>query len=102
MVSNSLLIILCVYLFRMSAAIATGVMPFSSVFSNMVLFSMSQAWQLGRAVQRAVNTHTSVISAIVEQQQGLVLITGKVGHSQRVLEGCTVEPPNKGHVGTIL
>lgn len=53
-------------------------MPFSSVLAQMVLFTMSQAWQLGRAVQRAVNTHSSVISAIVEQQGGLVLITGKV------------------------
>lgn len=66
----------------MSAAIVTGVMPFSSALSQMVLYSMSQAWQLGRAVQRAINTHSSVINAVVEQQRGLVLIIGKVRNSQ--------------------
>lgn len=62
----------------MSAAIAIGVMDFHSVSSKMILFTMSQAWQLGRAVNRAINTHSSAINSIVEQQQGLILITGKV------------------------
>lgn len=62
----------------MSAAIAIGVMDFRSVSSKMILFTMSQAWQLGRAVNRAINTHSSAINSIVEQQQGLILITGKV------------------------
>ena len=64
--------------FRMSAALATGVMDFSSVLSKMVLFTMSQAWQLGRAVQRAINSHASVVETIAEQQNGIVLILGKV------------------------
>lgn len=68
----------------MSAAIATGVMPFGSVLSHMVLFTMSQAWQLGRAVHRAVSTHSSVVNAIAQQQHGLVLIMGKVGLPQLI------------------
>ncbi len=63
----------------MSAAIATGVMDFDTVLSKTVLFTMSQAWQLGRAVLRARHLHTSVVRAIVEQLNGMVLITGKVG-----------------------
>ena len=62
----------------MTSALATGVMPFGSVFSKMVLFTMSQAWQLGRAVKRANSSHTSAITAIVEQQKGFLLISGKV------------------------
>ena len=62
----------------MSSAITLGVMSLSEVMSKCVLFSMSQAWQLGRAVMRAQHTHINVLSAVAEQQNGIVLITGKV------------------------
>ena len=55
-----------------------GCIPFEAVFSEMALYASSQAWQLGRAVSRAVNTHDSIVSNILEQQQGMVLITGTV------------------------
>ena len=39
---------------------------------------MSHAWQLGRVVLRAQHMHTNVLAAITEQQEGIILITGKV------------------------
>lgn len=62
----------------MSAAVATGVMDYPTMLSKAVLFTMSQAWQLGRAVMRARLTHSPVLTAVAKQQNGLVLITGKV------------------------
>ena len=64
--------------FRMSAAVAMTVLTFEQVLQHCVLFSLSHAWQLGRVVMRARNTHTNIAQAIVEQQNGLVLIVGKV------------------------
>ena len=76
---NNYLPLLYYYIcFRMSAAIAMGVMDFNTVLSNCILFTMSQAWQLGRAVSRARTTHNSMIDAVIEQQNGILLITGKV------------------------
>ena len=62
----------------MSAAVALGVMSLNEMLEKCVLFTMSQAWQLGRAVMRARVLHTDVILAVVEQQKGMVLMTGKV------------------------
>lgn len=62
----------------MSAGVATAVMTFSEMLEKCVLFTMSQAWQLGRAVMRARIQHTNIIQAVCEQQKGMVLITGKV------------------------
>ena len=55
-----------------------GVINFETVFLKMVVFATSKAWRLGRAVHRAMKMHSSVLEAIVEQQQGVVLLTGKV------------------------
>ena len=62
----------------MQAAISMGPMNLQEVLKCCVLFSMSMAWQLGRAVQRARNMHTSAIEAIVNQQYGTLIIVGKV------------------------
>ena len=62
----------------MSAAVALGVMNLNEMVEKCVLFTMSQAWQLGRAVKRARALHTDIIHAVVEQQKGMVLMTGKV------------------------
>jgi len=62
----------------MSAGVTLGLLSLSEVMSKCVLFSMSQAWQLGRAVMRAQRTHINVLSAVAEQQNGIVLIAGKV------------------------
>ncbi len=55
-----------------------GVMSYDEMMSKCVLLTMSQAWQLGRAVLRARATHTNVVQAVVEMQHGLILIVGKV------------------------
>ena len=62
----------------MSAAIAIGPMSFNEMLEKCVLFTMSRAWQLGRAIMRARVQHTDVIQAVVEQQNGMVLMAGKV------------------------
>ena len=67
-----------VFHYRISAAVATGVMSYDEMMSKAVLLTMSQAWQLGRAVLRARANHTSVIQAIVDMQHGLTLMVGKV------------------------
>ena len=72
------------FLVSLSAAIATGVMTYSEMLVKSVMFTMSQAWQLGRAVFRARKLHTNAVRAVVEQQHGMVLLTGKVGISWSV------------------
>ena len=53
-------------------------MTMSEMMNKCILFAMSQAWQLGRAVLRAQRTQTNVLDAITEQRKGIILITGKV------------------------
>lgn len=53
-------------------------MSYDEMMSKCVLLTMSQAWQLGRAVLRARATHTNVVQAVVEMQHGLILLVGKV------------------------
>ena len=65
--------------FSLSAALAIGVMTYKEMLEKAVMFTMSQAWQLGRAVFRARKLKTNVISAVVRQQHGMLLLTGKVG-----------------------
>ena len=62
----------------MSAGVSTGVLTFQDVLNTAVLFSLSMAWQLGRAVKWARLTHNSVLQAIANQQHGIILVTGKV------------------------
>ncbi len=64
---------------RMSSGVTIGVLTLPEVLRFCVLHSMSQVWQLGRAIERAKSTHSSVIDTIVEQQQGTLIIVGKVG-----------------------
>ena len=70
----------CGCLYSMSSGIATGVMDYPTMMSKAVLYTLSQAWQLGRAIMRARLKHSPLLTAIAEQQRGLVLITGKVKH----------------------
>ena len=62
----------------MSAGLAIGVLDYKEVLSKTVMFALSRAWQLGRAVMRARKSHSNVIQAIVTQQNGMGLIRGKV------------------------
>ena len=70
--------VVCVHVDRMEAGLAMGVMDFSSMMSKTVLYTMSRAWQVGRAVLRARRLHSSVLAAITDLQEGFVLIYGKV------------------------
>ena len=62
----------------MSSGVALCLMTFKEMMEKSVIFTMSLAWQLGRAVMRARVQHTNVIEAVTNQQNGLVLTTGKV------------------------
>ena len=62
----------------MSCAVSTGVLTLQEVLNTTILFSISMAWQLGRAVMRAQTTHSDVLQAIATQQSGKILIVGKV------------------------
>ena len=62
----------------MSSGVALCLMTFKEMMEKSVMFTMSLAWQLGRAVMRARVQHTNVIEAVTNQQNGLVLTTGKV------------------------
>ena len=62
----------------MSSGVALCLMTFKEMMEKSVMFTMSLAWQLGRAVMRARVQHTNVIEAVTNQQNGLVLMTGKV------------------------
>ena len=66
---------------RMSSGVAISSLTLPQVLSSCVLLSLSRAWQLGRAVLRARKAHSNVVTAVVEQQQGLLLFTGKVSLS---------------------
>jgi DUF917 family protein len=55
-------------------------MTFKEMLEKSVLFTMSLAWQLGRAVMRARLQHTNVVEAVTNQQNGIILLTGKVIH----------------------
>ena len=68
----------------MMCAICIPPMTLSEVLNTCVLHSLSRAWQLGRAVYRAKKSQCNVIEAIVTQQQGLILLTGKVSMKRLV------------------
>ena len=61
----------------MSCGISLAPINLKDILKTCVLYSFSQAWQLGRAIIRARNAHTSVVDAVVEHK-GKVLLTGKV------------------------
>ena len=62
----------------MASGVAFAVMTYKEMLEKSILFTMSQAWQLGRAIVRARAQHTSVIEMVIAQQKGTVLMTGKV------------------------
>ena len=66
----------------MSCGISLAPMSLKDILETCVLYSFSQAWQLGRAIFRARNAHTSVVDAVVEHK-GKVLLTGKVSLWQK-------------------
>jgi len=65
---------------RMSCAVSIGVLTLQDVLNTTILFSLSVAWQLGRVVECARRTHSDVLQAIAKQQNGTVLLVGKVRH----------------------
>ena len=62
----------------MICAVCLSLMMLSEVLDTSLLHSLSRAWQLGRAIYRAIQSQCNVIEAIITQQQGLLLLTGKV------------------------
>ena len=62
----------------MSSGVALCLMTFKEMLEKSVLFTMSLAWQVGRAVMRARLQHTNVVEAVTNQQNGIILLTGKV------------------------
>ena len=69
----------------MSSGVALAPMTFNEMLEKSVLFTMSQAWQLGRAVMRARAQHTDVIQTVTSQQNGMVLLSGKVRFKMNVI-----------------
>lgn len=63
---------------RMSSGVALALMTYKEMLEKCILFTMSQAWQLGRAIMRARVQHTNIIETVITQQKGMVLLTGKV------------------------
>lgn len=70
---------------RMSCGISLGVLTLQDVLDKAIPLTMSMAWQLGRAVRRAQLSHSSVLEAVATQQNGIILINGKV-------ENCLTSP----------
>ena len=68
----------------MASGVAVSSLTLPQVFSSCVLFSLSRAWQLGRTILRARKTHSNVVTAVVEQQQGMLLFAGKVCQSMSI------------------
>ena len=63
----------------MSCAVGLAPMSLEEILDKCVLHSFSQAWQLGRAIMRTkVLGDTSVTDAVLKQQNGILLLTGKV------------------------
>ena len=57
---------------------SAGVLTLQEILNKTVLLSLSMAWQLGRAVKRAQINSSNILEAIVAQQNGTILIMGKV------------------------
>ena len=57
---------------------SAGVLTLQEILNKTVLLSQSMAWQLGRAVRRAQINSSNILEAIVAQQNGTILIVGKV------------------------
>ena len=62
----------------MSCAVCFLLMTLYEVLNTCILHYLSRVWQLGRAIYRAKQSQCNVIEAIITQQQGLLLLTGKV------------------------
>jgi DUF917 family protein len=71
----------------MSCGISLCVLTLEEVLNKAIPLTMSMAWQLGRAVRRAQKCHTSVLEAISAQQNGTVLLVGKVTDVVHVTQG---------------
>ena len=65
----------------MASGVAIGALTLSEVLKTCVHFSVSNAWQLGRAVARARKAHLSVVESVCSHQEGKLIIVGKVDHS---------------------
>ena len=68
----------------MICAVCLSLMTLSEVLDTSLLHSLSRAWQFGRAIYRAKQSQCNVIEAIITQQQGLLLLTGKVSMKRLV------------------
>lgn len=63
---------------RMTCGICLPPVTLDEMFKDCIIHSYSRAWQLGRCVMRARKSHSNVVQAIAKQQNGILLLTGKV------------------------
>lgn len=62
----------------MSCGICIRPMSLRQVLDTCVLQSYSRAWRIGRAIVRARRTHDNIIQSVAQQQDGSLLLSGKV------------------------
>ena len=63
---------------RMTCGVCIPPLTLDEVFKVCILHSYSRAWQLGRCVMRERLAHGDLVGAIAKQQNGILLLTGKV------------------------
>ncbi|XP_035686666.1 uncharacterized protein LOC118422916 [Branchiostoma floridae] len=66
-----------------SAGVAFAPLTAAQVRSSCIQYSLSRAWRLGHAVLHAYKNSISPIHAILQQESGRLLATGKVSDVQR-------------------
>ena len=70
---------------RMTCGICLPPVTLDEMFKDCIIHSYSRAWQLGRCVMRARISHSNVVQAIAKQQNGILLLTGKVNSNNYTL-----------------
>ena len=53
-------------------------LTFNEVLNNCVMYSISKAWSLGRAVQRGRIAKADLVTTILDRAKGKLIISGKV------------------------
>ena len=60
------------------AGVAISAMSYQDIIEKCVPYATSHAWQLGRAVIRALRMGQDPVKAVLSQEKGVVIITGQV------------------------
>ena len=67
-----------VYIFSSICGAVGSPITFSEVLNNCVIYPISKAWCLGRAVQRGVIAKADPVTSILNSVRGKLIISGKV------------------------